>query len=139
MFNVEDSFVDIQAIEQGRWVELGADFPGVEIEVVGLTSKAAKRYHEQMERTAPRADRLANGQLTPDAKDRILRTVVTQKCVRDWKGLASGGKLLPFSVEKLSYFMNEPQARRLAAAIINAIVDLEGRKLEAQEEVKGNS
>jgi hypothetical protein len=138
MFEIERAYLDIEAIEAGRWLPLGADFPGVEILASGLTAPAAKRLRETLERKAPRADRLGNGQLSEDARDRILKTVIAQKCVHDWRGLASGGKPLAFSVETLEGIMREPRARRIAAAIVNAIVDLENTTLADEAEIEGN-
>ena len=138
LFNVEEIFVDIEAIEEGRWVALGADFPGVEVLVRGLSSKPAKAYHEMMERTYPRNERLANGQLTANAREVILKNTIENHCILDWRGIGSGGKELPFSKAQLRSFLFEPKARRLAAAFITAITDLELRKTEAQEEVVKN-
>lgn len=138
LFDLEDAFVDITAIEEGRWVPLGADFPGVEIFTVGLTSKGAKKYQEMRERTAPRQNRHSNGQLTEDTKDAIIRDTVEAKCITDWRGLGSGGEPLPFTKEKLHYLLSEPKARALASAMINAIVDLELRKASTVKEVAKN-
>lgn len=138
LFDLEDAFVDITAIEEGRWVPLGADFPGVEIFTVGLTSKGAKKYQEMRERTAPRQDRHSNGQLTEDTKDAIIRDTVEAKCITDWRGLGSGGEPLPFTKEKLHYLLSEPKARALASAMVNAIVDLELRKANGAKEIAKN-
>lgn len=137
-FNIEDVYVDVAAIEEGRWVPLGAEFPGVEIEICGLSSKAAKRLQQQLERTAPRAKRLTNGQLTPEAMDEILTEVMVEKCVRDWRGIAQKGEVLPFSKETLKRFLSEPKLRRFKIAVINAITDLETKREEAQEGLAKN-
>ena len=138
LFELEDAFVDIDAIEEGRWVPLGADFPGVEIFTVGLSSKGATKYKEMLERTTPRKNRHSNGQLTEETREVILKQVVSTKCITDWRGVGSGGKPLPFTKEKLEYLLAEPKARRLAAAMINAITDLEVRKAVSEEEITKN-
>lgn len=133
LFNMEDICVDVAAIEEGRWVPLGAEFPGVEIEVRGLSSKPARKLQQQLERAAPRTKRLTNGQLTPEATDEILTTVLVEKCVRDWKGIGEHGKLIEFDKDKLKMFLSVPKYRRFKAAVINAITDLETRKEAAEE------
>lgn len=138
LFELEDAFVDIEAIEEGRWVPLGADFPGVEIFTVGLSSKAATKFKEMLERTTPRKNRHSNGQLTEETREVILKQVVSTKCITNWRGVGSGGQPLPFTKEKLEYLLAEPKARRLAAAMINAITDLEVRKAATEEEVVKN-
>jgi len=139
MFEIETAYLDIDAIEAGKWMPLGADFPGVEIMARGLTSPGAKRMRQALRRTAPKSDRQANNLLTDDAEDRILRAVIARECVLDWRGLASGGKPLPFSKETLEGLMNEPRARKIAAAFVNAIIDLEQSTIATEAEVEGNS
>lgn len=138
MFEIESAFLDAAAIEEGRWVALGSEFPGVEVLVKGLTSTEAQKYQSRAQRSAPRRDRLANGRLTDEAQERILKETVIEKCVMDWRGLGSKGKPLPFSKEALTSFMTEPKARKIAVAIITAITDLEQTMAEVSEEVAGN-
>lgn len=138
MFELSDAYLDLDAIEQGRWLALGADFPGVEIFARGLSAPGAKRLRMKLEREAPRADRVAGGALSEDARDRIIKDVIARECVTDWRGLASGGKPVPFSVETLAGIMAEPRARKIASAIVMAIVDLEQTTVAAEAEVTGN-
>ena len=139
MFEITDAYLDIDAINDGKWMALGTEFSGVEVLARGLSSPGAKKLRQHLRRTAPKSDRLSNGQLSEDAEDNILKIVVARECVSDWKGLSSGGKPLPFSTETLEGIMNEPRARRIAAAIVNAIVDLEQTTIAAEETVSGNS
>ena len=138
MYNIEDAYIDTEAIETGRWLPLGADFPGVEVYARGLSAPGARKLRTHLRRIAPRTDRKVNGQLEDDAEERILRTVVARECITDWRGLASGGKPLPFSRETLEGIMHEPRARNIAAAIVNVIVDLENTRAAAVEQVAGN-
>lgn len=138
LFDLESAFLDTAAIDGGRWLPLGADFPGVEIHARGLSSPDAQKLRAHLQRTAPKADRLANGKLTDEAEERILKAVVARKCVTDWRGLGSGGKPVPFSVETLEGLLNQPRARLLSAAIINAIVDLEQTRAQSEASVVGN-
>ena len=137
-FNIEDIYVDVAAIEEGRWVPLGAEFPGVEILARGLSSKPAQKYQEMLERTTPRNKRLTNGRLTAEATDEILTKTLVEKCVFDWRGIAQDGAVLPFSKEKLQEFMTQPRLRRFKIGVINAITDLETKKTEAEEALTKN-
>jgi hypothetical protein len=138
LFDLESAYLDIDAIEGGKWLSLGADFPGVEIFAKGLSSPEAKKLQAHLERTATKDDRLSSGALTNEAFLNIQRTVIARKCVTDWRGLASGGKPLPFSVETLEGILKEPRARPLAIAIVNAITDLERTKAQQEAAVTGN-
>ena len=138
MFDIESAFVDVAAIEAGKWIELGADFPGAEIRAKGMSSTEAKTYYDKLRREAPRTDRLANGQLSDTAQERILRDVILEKCLLDWRGFASGGKPLPFSRQTAEMFLTEPKARKLGTAIVNAIVAIDDTRAARDEEIAGN-
>lgn len=139
LFDLESAYLDIDAIEAGQWVPLGSEFPGLEVFTKGLTASAPKKLREQLERTAPKSDRLSNGQLSENARDNILKTVIARRCISDWRGFAVKGKVLPFSIETLESLLKEPRARRIAAAIVGAILDLEQKTVEASDTVSGNS
>lgn len=138
LFDLEDAYLDIDAIEDGRWIPIGAEFPGVEVLATGLSVKATEKYHEMLERNAPRKERLANGTLTSDSRNKILRQVVRDKCIHDWRGIGFQGKALPFTKAQLGEILEDPKARRLAAAFINAITDLEQTKLRREDAVAKN-
>jgi len=138
MFDVETAFVNIEAIEQGRWIELGADFPGVEIRAKGMSSTDAKALYDKLRREAPRTDKLANGQLSEAAQERILREVILDKCLLDWRGFASGGKALPYTKKAADGFLTEPKARRIGMAIINAIVAIDESRAAKAEDIAKN-
>lgn len=138
MFNLESAYLDVAAIEEGRWLPLGADFPGVEIYARGLSSAPAKALSMKLKREAPKKDRILGGQLTEEAEERIRKTVISERCVTDWRGLASGGVPLEFSKAALMSILDEPRARKIAVAIIGAIIDLEQTTEKAEAEVAGN-
>jgi hypothetical protein len=139
MFELESAYLDIDAIEQGKWLPLGADFKGVEIFARGLSSAAAKAMQTKLQREAPKEDRTLGGMLTADAEDRIRKAVIVEKCVTDWRGLSSKGKELPFSKQALASILEEPRARKIAVAIVGAIIDLENTMAKQEAEVVGNS
>ena len=138
MFEIESAYLDVDAIEEGRWVPLGADFPGVEVFARGLSSAGAKAFDMKLRREAKSKDRLSNGLLTEDAQSRIFKEVIAEKCVTDWRGLSSGGKPLPFSKDTLLGLLSEPRARKIAVAIIGAITVLEQTTKASEAEVVGN-
>lgn len=139
MFEIESAYLDVEAIEGGRWLPLGADFPGVEIYARGLSSAPAKALSMKLRREAGKKDRMMGGSLTDEAEERIRKAVIVEKCVTDWRGFSSGGKPLKFSKETLAGFMDEPRARKIAVAIVSAIIDLEQTTAAAAEEIEGNS
>lgn len=138
LFNIEEAFLDVELIAEGKWLPLGTDFPNAEILARGLSSPGAKKLRAHLERTAPKQDRLSSGQLTQEARDRIIRITVARECIMDWRGIGSGGKPLPFKVETAESLLTEPRAIRIATAFVNAIVDLENTTSANAQAVLGN-
>ena len=138
MFELESAYLDIDAIEEGRWMALGADFPEVEIFAKGLSSAGAKALDMKLRREAMGNDRLSNGQLTEDAQNRVFKTVIVERCIMDWRGFSSKRRALPFSKAALTAIFEEPRARKVAVAIIGAITALEQTTKAAEAEVVGN-
>lgn len=130
--------LDTKAIEEGRWRPLGADFPGVEVLVSGLSAPKAKALHEKMLRKAPAGDRHRNGTLTADAEERIVRTVILERCLHDWRGFTRGGQPLAYNREDAELFMLQPEGRVISKAIVEAIIAIEDTRAVAVEESSGN-
>ena len=138
MFDIEEAFVDVETIEKGKWIALGADFRGVEIQARGMSSKEAKVYLDRLRRDVPRSERTANGEISEEANERIITKVIVEKCLFNWRGFAAGGKELPYSKQTAESFMTEPKARKIGAAIVNAIIAIDNTKAKKAEEVAGN-
>lgn len=136
--DINKLLVDVSAIEGGKWIPLGADFPKIEVNVCGLSSKSAKVYRDSLERKAPREDRLRDGSLTSDAQDLIIRKVILAHCLKDWKGFTQDGKPVPYNRETAELFMLKPEGRVVGKAIVEAIIALEDTRLESEEAMLGN-
>src|SRR5690606_26656199 len=118
MFDIEDAYVDVETIEKGKWIALGADFPGVEIQARGMSSKEAKVYLDRLRREVPRTERLADGSISEEANERIITKVIVEKCLFNWRGFGAGGKELAYSKATAEGFMTEPKARKIGQAIV---------------------
>lgn len=138
LFDLDSVMLDVEAIEEGRWVPLGPDFPGVEIFTCGLTAKAPRSFQTFLERSATRKERDGRGRLTSEAQDRILKEVVIEKCITNWRGFSQKGKEVPFSKEFLRFLVTDPKAKRVAAAFILAITDLEQQVADTEAAVEKN-
>lgn len=138
-FDIESAYLDVDAIDAGRWIPLGADFPGVEIHACGLSSEGAKALFERLSREAPREERHANGILTDDASSRIIRKVILEKCLKDWRGFVSGGKAVPYAKNTAEGLMSERRARLIANAIVNAIMAIDGTRITVDVEGAGKN
>jgi len=128
-FDLESAYLDVDAIDAGRWIPLGADFPGVEILACGLSSEGAKELYDRLSREAPREDRHANGLLTDDATGQIIRKVILEKCLKDWRGFTSGGKAVPYAKNTAEGLLTERKARLIANAFVTAIMAIDGTRI----------
>jgi hypothetical protein len=138
VFDLASTFLDIEAIHGGKWIAIGADFPGVEILARGFGTPEAKKLISHLERTAKRDDRLSTGQLTTEARFRIQTAVLARVCVTDWRGVVIGGKVIPFASKTLEGLLNEPRAEPFALAIINAVSELQQTRAQSEASVVGN-
>lgn len=136
--DINKLLVDINAIESGKWIALGADFPGVEVKVTGLSAKPAEVMRAKLERQAPREERLRNGSLTDEAQDRIIRKVIIEKCLHDWRGFTRDGKPLEYDREMAELFLFKKEGRVIGKAIVDAIVSLEDTRIEREDDIVGN-
>lgn len=138
MFDIETAFVDVDTIDKGTWIELGAEFPGVEIHARGFSSKDAKALYDRLRRECPRKDRMANGQVSEEANDRMMKRVIIEKCLIDWRGFSSGGKPLAYSKDTARSLLDEPKARRIAVAIIQAVGAIDDTRATVDEDAEKN-
>lgn len=138
MFDIEEAYLDVETIEKGKWIPLGADFPGVAIQARGMSSKEAKVYLDRLRRELPRTERLADGSIPEEVNERIITKVIVEKCLFNWRGFGAGGKELAYSKTTAEGFMTEPKARKIGQAIVGAIIAIDNTKARKAEEVSGN-
>lgn len=142
-FDLEASYLDIEKINEGTWVSLGAEFKTLEVYVRGITSPGAKAMMMRLEREAPKKKRLRGGALTQKAYAEIVKQVVQEECILDWRGMYAGkGKSrreIPFSKKTLDGIMTEPRTDHIAGAMVDAVMDLQKTTIAAEETVSGNS
>ena len=92
---------------------------------------------------APNSDRVKGGDLTRDASFRILKDVVIEKCVKDWRGITEKledgtFKEIPFDKDILKQLFAHQKWEVVVSGIINAISAIDNTTEEAEAEVAGN-
>jgi hypothetical protein len=138
VFDLASTFLDIEVIHGGKWIAVGAEYPGVEIFARGFSTPEAEKLLAHLQRSATRKDRLANGNLTGKAQFRIHVAVLSRVCVTDWRGVVIRGQTIPFSPKTLESLILEPQAEPFAQAIINAVSELQQTRAQSEASVVGN-
>lgn len=83
-----------RVIDDGAWVGDFVEAPGLELKVVGLRSKNARKAMKQKQadlRKKNRGKPLSDEQLSQCTKE-VLHEIV----LKDWKGLTDGDKAIPY-------------------------------------------
>jgi len=92
---LSDAAVD--AVENGAWVGDLPGAPGLNLKVLGTTSKA---YRKAIQAKMERARKKQEGKpLSSEQVTSLVREVFAETALVDWQGLTSEGKDLPFDRE----------------------------------------
>lgn len=103
---------NIKAIEAGAWVK---DIPGlgdIALKVRGFSNADyARRSSELVAGLAPHEKR------DPDMQVKLARQLLLETVLIDWRGLADGGKPVPYSREQAEKLLTEPEYRDFADGV----------------------
>lgn len=96
-----DAVVDV--IENGAWVGGFDDVPGVEIKVIGTTSRTfRKAINAKIE--AARADN-KGAPVSPELIADLVAEAMGEVAILDWRGITNDGEPVPFSRELAKQWM----------------------------------
>ncbi|MBU4609131.1 hypothetical protein IMZ29_00750 [Achromobacter sp. GG226] len=108
----------MKVIDEGVWVGDLDGAPGVELLVTGLRAEAAQKclnqkqaYYRQRNRGKP---------LTADQMTRSMGETLAEAVLKDWKGLKSGGKDIPYSREQAEKWLLSRNGDKFAGLVIQA-------------------
>lgn len=126
----------LNIIDNGTWVEVD-ELPGVEFLVTGLKSEKAQKAMKQTQaemRMKNRGKELSDKQLA-DCTRAILWSVV----LKDWKGLTSNGKPLPYSVKQAKEWITSRNGEKLAELVLGCAQKVDAQASDFVEEVAKKS
>lgn len=124
----------LKLVNDGTWIGDLSGAPGVELMVIGLKSDDARSLMSQKEQ----AIRLKNKgkELTANQTDRIIREVLAEVVLKDWKGLKQDGKDLPYSPELAQQFLVGKGGDAFVSLVIEAANTLDSYANDLADNVK---
>lgn len=108
----------LAVIDGGTWVDMGDEAPGVELLVCGLQSEAARKATRQKQAFLRKKGR--GKELTDEQHSAIMKEVLAEVVLKDWRGLKSNGKDLPYSRELATEWIMSRAGERFSLLVLNA-------------------
>lgn len=127
----------LAVIDNGEWVNLEDDAPGVELLVVGLQSEAARRATREKQLIMRKKQR--NRELNDDQHSQIMKEVLCEVVLKGWRGLKSNGEDVPYDPALARQWIMSRNGERFTLLVITAAQQLDARANEYVESVGKNS
>lgn len=105
-------------VDKGEWMPAGAEAPDVEFLVIGMQSDAARKLMKAKQAKLRAQSR--GKPLTDDQYSAITKEVLVEEVLKDWRGLKSGGKDLPYSQDLARKFIMSRGGDRFTMMILEA-------------------
>ena len=137
--DINDILVSDEAlavIDQGTWVDMSDEAPGLELLVCGLRSESARKAIKDKQVIARKKNR--GKELTEDQNTSIMKEVLCEVVLKDWRGLKSGGKDLAYDANLARNWIMSRSGERFTELVIAAAQRLDAEADSFVEEVSKN-
>src|SRR5690625_4483828 len=84
----------LAVIDQGTWVDMSDEAPGLELKVCGLRSESARKAIKDKQTVIRKKNR--GKELTEDQNASVMKEVLHEVVLKDWRGLKSDGEPLDY-------------------------------------------
>lgn len=134
--------VDSKRGERGDWVD---NIPGMGDLRLRVRSYANSDYQAFLSKeiaAVPREKRVegrVGGALLPQVRDDMITRGIVEHILLGWENLSEGGEPIPYSKEKATEFMVDPDYRDLRDAVNWAATDVERIREDEVNNATGNS
>lgn len=110
--------VNVEALEQGAWVDNIPEMEGLRLKVRGIGNKDWRKLQARLFDSVPRKKRIG-GRLDPDEQDRITTTCLRECGLVDWDGLENeDGSALPYSKEMAGKLLADPEMAKFRDGVL---------------------
>lgn len=121
--------INLDAEREGVWVEHPEGF------AVKLRPSDAPRVHQRIAKeSAALAGRLKDGKPTPEEYDAMMRLVIADEVIADWRGIDEGG----YSPELARKLMSDPELRLFQTWVLTEAASQVRYLREGVEAIRGN-
>lgn len=133
---LSEIIVDLESIEQGRWIDDIPEMPDLRLKLRGIDNSDWRRIRSKMVDAIPRQWR---GERRAEELDRIISVLLADTVIQDWEGITDNdGKPILYSREWARRFCLEPQFRKLRDNIFIAAQQVGDSNHVKQEELEKN-
>lgn len=126
----------LSVIDKGEWMPAGDEAPGVEFLVTGLQSEGSQKLMKQ--KTAAARMKNRGKALSEEQYAAITKEVLVEETLKDWRGIKSDGKDLPYSKELARKFIMSRGGQRFVGMVLGAAQRLDNEANAYVEEVTKN-
>lgn len=131
---LSDKALDL--VDNGTWIGDLDELPGVELYVTGLQSDSAQKLMRSKQAAQRAKNR--NKPLTDDQQTAIVREVLGEVVLNDWRGFTSNGKPLEFDRETVRKWLMLRNGEKLATAVLVAAQRVDQQAAELAKELSKN-
>lgn len=122
----------LAVIDKGEWIEAGDEAPDLEFLVTGLQAEASRKLMKQ--KTAAMRKKNRGKELSVEQYSTITKEVLVEESLKDWRGLTSDGKELPYSQDLARKFIMSRGGEKFTGMVLQAAQRLDD---EANDFVEG--
>lgn len=126
----------LHVIDTGTWVGDFDEAPGVELLVLGMQSKDARKALEQKQakvRASNRGKPLSEAQIA-----QCVRETLAEVVLKDWRGLKDGGKELPYDQKLAKKWLLSRNGEPFTKLVLQAAQQVDSHASEFVEAVTKN-
>lgn len=126
----------LAVIDQGTWVDVSDEAPGVELLVVGLRSEQARKELRSRQTVVRKKNR--GRELSDTQHSDIMKEVLVDVVLKDWRGLKSDGEPIKYSKDLAKQWIMSRGGERFTEIVIAAAQRLDAEAESFVEEVSKN-
>lgn len=126
----------LRVVDEGAWVAIPVGEDIVEFKVTGLSRNqeaqdTIRNAMEQIRKDNKRAP-------TEKEKESIVRRVLADIVLKDWRGITDNGEVLPYSKDLANKFLTERGGEQFASLVLDAATQIDNNSYDFIDEITKN-
>lgn len=126
----------LRVVDDGAWVAIPVGEDIVEFKVTGLSRNqeaqdTIRNAMEQVRKDNKRAPK-------EKEKESIVRRVLADIVLKDWRGITDNGKSLPYSKDLANKFLTERGGEQFASLVLDAATQIDNNSYDFIDEITKN-
>lgn len=126
----------LAVVDKGEWMPAGDEAPDVEFLVTGWQAEASQKLLKQ--KMASQRLKNRGKEISDEQGSRITKEVLIEETLKDWRGIKSDGKELPYSKDLARKLITARGGQRFSGMVLGAAQRLDGDANAYVEEVTKN-